>query len=358
MTREIVMVGTDPRGQGGIASVVSVYQADGLMQRWRMRYLSSHVQAAPWRQLGCFAVCWFSLLGLLARGRVALVHAQVASYGSFWRKSFLLALARAFGVPTVFHLHGAEFAKFAAGASPWVQRWIDHSLRSSTRVLALSDAWRDTLLQRVPELGERLRVLPNPVAWPAQPAPPGQAGRVLFLGRAERRKGVFDLLQAVQSLRTQGVPVALHIGGDGDLEAVRQAGSSLGDALRLLGWVRGPEKTLALAEAEVFVLPSHDEGLPMALLEAMACGKAIVSTPVGGIPQALRNEQDGLLVPPGDPQALAAALGRLLQDPSLRSRLGASARERVRQLYATGTVMAQLEGLYNELGLAPLKAAP
>ena len=138
---------------------------------------------------------------------------------------------------------------------------------------------------------------------------------------------------------------------DGDLDAVREAiaAEGLEGAVTLLGWVRGEAKERELHEAEVFVLASYDEGLPMALLETMARGKAIVTTPVGGIPQALRDGLDGLLVPPGQPQQLADALLRFAGDAGLRDRLGASSRERVRSLYATDTVLAQLDRVYAEV---------
>ncbi|MBN8506443.1 MAG: glycosyltransferase family 4 protein [Burkholderiales bacterium] len=354
--RRIVMVGTDPSGQGGVAAVLSVYIEQGLFERWGVCFLASHRAGSALARSLLFLRCAFQLLGLLVAGRVALLHVQSASYGSFWRKSLLLALARAFGVPTVFHLHGAEFQKFQARSAPWVQRWIRHTLERSTRVLALSEAWREALVRLAPQA--RVEVLANPVRYPAQAGHASeQSGRLLFMGRAETRKGVFDLLTALRLARQQHPLLHLRIGGDGDLDAVRAAieREGLQQAVTLLGWVRGADKERELAEAEVFVLPSHDEGLPMALLECMARGKAIVSTPVGGIPQALRDGQDGLLVPPGQPEALAQALRSLHGDALLRRRLGDSARERVREHYATDTVLARLEALYRELGLEPLR---
>lgn len=347
------MVGTDPAGQGGIAAVVTVYGDHGLFKRWGMHYLCSHRERGWVRS---FLRAGLALLGALLAGRVSLLHAQVASYGSFARKSLLLLMARAFGVPTVFHLHGAEFQKYYAASPSWRQAWIRHTLRRSSRVLALSDAWRDFLLGIVPQA--RVLVLPNPVRLPHESLLASEVpGRLLFLGRADRRKGVFDLLSALRLARQQQPRLHLRIGGDGDLDAVRTAieREGLQQAVTLLGWVRGADKERELAEAEVFVLPSHDEGLPMALLECMARGKAIVSTPVGGIPQALRDGQDGLLVPPGQPEALAQALRSLHGDALIRRRLGDSARERVREHFATDTVLARLEALYRELGLEPLR---
>ncbi|NCT83624.1 MAG: glycosyltransferase family 4 protein [Comamonadaceae bacterium] len=344
------MVGTDPAGQGGIAAVVGVYAQQGWLARQRVRYLVSHRAGSVLGRVLLFPWALAQLLAALLAGRVSLLHAHVASYGSFARKSLLLALARGFGVPTVFHLHGGHFQKFYAASPAWRQRWIRHTLRRSNRVLALSEAWREALLSIVPEA--RVSVLANPVAFPP-PAPerPAVPGRVLFLGRADRSKGVFDLLTALGQARAQLPRLHLHVGGDGDLEAVRAAVAreGLDAAVTLLGWVRGAAKERELAEAEIFVLPSYDEGLPMAMLEAMARGKAVLATPVGGIPQALRDGVDGLLVAPGQPPRLAEALLRLGGDAPLRAALGASAIERVRAGYATDTVLAELDRIYSEV---------
>jgi glycosyltransferase involved in cell wall biosynthesis len=105
-----------------------------------------------------------------------------------------------------------------------------------------------------------------------------------------------------------------------------------------------------LQEAAVFCLPSHDEGLPMAMLEAMASAKAMVVTPVGGIPDAVKQGEHALLVPPGDVAALAVALQSLLADAGLRRRLGQAAREQVVQRYSAPRVMAQLDAIYARLG--------
>jgi glycosyltransferase involved in cell wall biosynthesis len=113
------------------------------------------------------------------------------------------------------------------------------------------------------------------------------------------------------------------------------------------GWLGDEEREAALREAEIFVLPSTSEGLPMALLEAMAWGRAIVATAVGGVPDVLSDGEDGLVVAPGRPEELAAALAGLAADAGLRARLGAAACERARRLNAE-EVTDRLDGIYRE----------
>jgi glycosyltransferase involved in cell wall biosynthesis len=119
--------------------------------------------------------------------------------------------------------------------------------------------------------------------------------------------------------------------------------------VEVLGWINPDQKAEELARALVFTLPSYDEGLPMAMLEAMAAGKAIVVTPVGGIPEAVKDGENGLLVPAGDANALACALSKVLQDHLLRKSLGANARKTVETQFSTDVVLRELSRLYKEL---------
>jgi len=121
----------------------------------------------------------------------------------------------------------------------------------------------------------------------------------------------------------------------------------LGDRMHFLGWRDDvPE---VIAAADIVVLPSWSEGLPLAVLEAMACGKPVVATPVGGVARAVVEGKTGLLVPPGKPGRLAAAISRLLQDPVEAARMGAEGRRRVESRYSLDQFTRSIESLYDAL---------
>ncbi len=351
--KQVVLIGPDPAGQGGIASVVSIYLTDGLAARYPLTYCVSHVNH------GRVAKVWWALrggvclLGLLLRGRVALLHAHSASDVSFVRKSMYLALARAFGVPTVFHLHGGEFHRFVGGLRwNWMRRWVEITLRKSSQVVTLSQSWADYVQGLAP--GIQAEVVVNPVHIPqGPPGSPEEPQRVLFLGRAGKPKGTYLLVDAVARLRQRHPQMRLAIGGDGDLEALNAhiALRGLQDCIEVLGWVGPAQRTQQFERAQIFALPSLDEGLPMAMLEAMAQGKAVVVTPVGGIPEAVQDGVHGLLVPPSDLDALEQALERLLVDEALRQRLGQAARARACERYGAEQVLQRVGAVYERLGV-------
>lgn len=175
---------------------------------------------------------------------------------------------------------------------------------------------------------------------------------ILFLGRLAHRKGFFDLIHALASLRRQGHDVELWAGGDGDLDHAMAVARehNVADAVRILGWIGEEEKSDALRRAWVFCLPSYAEGLPMALLEAMGAGVPVVTTRVGGIPEAVDDGCEGYLIKPGDREELQKALASVLDDQELRRQMGVAARLRVETTFSLRSTVQVLEGVYEELG--------
>jgi glycosyltransferase involved in cell wall biosynthesis len=178
---------------------------------------------------------------------------------------------------------------------------------------------------------------------------------VIYVGRLHPQKGVETLIRAWQAVIQAQPRAYLLLAGQGpeherpDRERLRQlaADLGLGASLHFLGHV---EPVLPyLQAADVFVLPSFFEGLSIALLEAMACALAVVTTNIGGTREVVRPGVDGLMIEPGDVPALAAALGRVLGDAALAQKLGTEARSRVETQYAADLYIARYKALYIRL---------
>jgi len=334
-TGRVLMFGSAIDGHGGIAATAAAWRDAGWFAREGVSYVASHVDGSCRAKLASF----LHAMATLVRARPRIVHVHAASHASFYRKALLLLLARALGCRTVFHLHGGGFQAFAARRRALVR----YTLRHSDAVLALSNSWAAYLHQLAPDA--RIDVLPNTVALPAQcdQEEAGEAGRILFVGRLEIAKGVEDLLAAVAQLAPRYPQLRLVLAGSGDMAACA-ARLGIADRLELPGWIDPGQRAGQLRRAAIFCLPSHAEGLPLALLEAMAAGKAVVASNVGAMPEALGSAA-GVLVPPRDVAALAAALAALLDDPLAAAAMGARARAVVAARYdsaATGDRLAQL----------------
>lgn len=353
--QRLLMLGTHFDTMGGVSSVVNVYRAHGLFERLAIDYLPTHRDGGHVTKAWTMVRAYAGFLGRLATGRIGAVHAHTSSRVSFWRKAPLLALARMRGLPTVLHLHGAEFRMFYEDeCSPRQQAWVRAAFEGSTAVIALSEQWADWIREKFPR--SNVHVIYNPVEIPDEIGTTSNrhAGVVLSLGRIGERKGSYDLLSALNQ-----TPVAerwsLRLGGDGDLAGFQKRVESmaLADRVKLLGWVRGEDKARELREAWVFTLPSYNEGLPMGLLEAMAAGLPVVTTPIGGIPDAVTDGVEGFLVTPGDIPALRDRLMRLCHDADLARRMGQAARRRAIGTFSIDAIAPQIEAVYAELGWPP-----
>ncbi|ESP86903.1 glycosyltransferase family 4 protein [Candidatus Halobonum tyrrellensis] len=174
---------------------------------------------------------------------------------------------------------------------------------------------------------------------------------VLYVGRLDNRKGVPDFLEAAERVsRTHDVGFKLV--GQGPLEEkLRRKADDLGiaDRTEFLGYTERDRLLQLFGEATVFVLPSHYEGLPTTLLEAMASGTPVVATAVSGVPDVVDDGENGLLVPPREPTRIADSVSRLLDDPELSERLSRAGRETIEREYTWESIGREFESLYATL---------
>lgn len=348
----IVMLGTSFETHGGISSVVNAYRAAGLFARWPIDYVQTHCDGSRFAKGSCAIGAFFSMLFLVCRHPRAVVHVHAASRASFWRKAVLMTVARIAGWPIVFHLHGGGFARFyEKECTPFQRRIVRRFLDDAACIITVSERWQAWMRSITPN--PRVATIANPVVLPQSVPAVRNGALVTFLGRIEQGKGVFDLIEAVNEVRATIPTIRLECAGDGDIEgALRHvAVRGIRANVHFPGWISTRRREELLARATVFVLPSHAEGLPMSLLEAMAAGCPVIATDVGGIPDIVSDGVNGLLVPAGDRDALALALHRLLIDRELAARLGGAARETIRRRFTTEHALERLDQIYSGLGL-------
>jgi glycosyltransferase involved in cell wall biosynthesis len=343
----ILQVGPDVRG--GMRAVMRGLFASPLGERYRLEFVATHRGTGAAERLAVFwlalwGLTWWSLRG---RGRVVHVHATVR--GSMLRKAFVVLLARVLRRRVILHMHSGPgdvvFERTKLG--PLRVTLFRRMFRRADIVLAVSAASAKALEETY--AAHDVVVVPNPA--PVVPAVPLKRGEksptALYVGGfANRVKGGEELLAALAGPELERLRAVLA--GPGELPAAGEQLLAARPGMEWRGWLGEDEREQALREAAIFVLPSTSEGLPMALLEAMAWGRAIVATAVGGVPDVLTDGEDALIVPPSDPPALAAALARLAGDSDLRERLGPAARHRARRLNAE-EVTDRLDRIYQDL---------
>jgi glycosyltransferase involved in cell wall biosynthesis len=295
------------------------------------------IGASPLCSLGAVIYLGNAVLALLlarCSPRPCLLHVNITGRGSTIRKTVLLIIGRALGLRYVLHLHDYDYADYYRGRCAFLKRLVASMFRGATTVVVLGGRDQE-VISRLFELPmDRVVILhnavPDPVPDLERPHRPGEPCHFLFLGYLSARKGVPELLRALASPPMTQRRWRATLAGGGPIDEFRKLADDLGilDRVCFPGWLDGAGVRALCSQADVLVLPSHAEGLAMSVLEGLSHGLAVIATPVGAHSEVIEPEVSGLFVPPGDVPALAGALVRVIDDESLRARLGRGARER------------------------------
>jgi glycosyltransferase involved in cell wall biosynthesis len=339
------MVGSAPEERGGMGTVTTLLLRHG-SEAADLRMVVTHREGPAAMRLRLWLTGTAQVAMALARRQADVVHAHVSERGSVVRKSVIVLLARLFRVPVVLHCHGAEFVDWYHGLPAPARRVIAWTFRQADLLAVLGSSWRTTYLSMLGIRPDRVVAFGNPIELPA-PAVKQPGFKVVFLGRFGARKGSADVLRAVA-----GLPVELVMAGDGEVAETRALAAKLGVQAEVRDWLTPAERDELLASAHVFVLPSRDEGLPVALLESMGHGLVPVVSPVGSIGEVVKDGENGLLVQPGDVTGLTEALKSLLADDGLRERLAKAARSTV-EPFAIEPYMATMTAHWHRLAAHP-----
>ena len=288
---------------------------------------------------------------LLIDKKIKLVHIHTASYNSFRRSVYFVCLAKALGKKVVLHIHGGGFKEYYA-TNP---QWISSILNRCDAIITLSESWKE-YYQSITN-GVDIYVVENIVSPPKKGKLlwKDDMCHLLFLGLITKEKGIFDLLEVlydhIDEFRGK---LMLHIGGNGKVSELgsRMQQYGLSDMVKYEGFVSGVKKTDLLFNCDAFILPSYTEGLPVAILEAMSYGKPILATPVGGIPEVVIQNENGILFQPRDKNGIYKALNQLMEDKNQRKNMGGKSFLFINS-YLPNNVSEKLSRIYQNL-LRPL----
>jgi glycosyltransferase involved in cell wall biosynthesis len=300
-------------------------------------------------KLGRFAASPVQLAAAILRRDAAVVHVNTSlNLRAYWRDLAYVAVAKMCGARVVYQVHGgalpqAFFPKALAGFLRATLRWPDAVL-----VLASME------LEAYQAFGVNAAVLANgidcaPYQRYNRAADPAAPLRLVYIGRLAREKGLYETLAALDSARGCGFATRFVIAGSGPEELrlrARVRELRLQKEVSFIGAVDNGHKARLLSQADVLMLPSYSEGLPYALLEGMAAGAVPIATPVGAIPDVVKDGVHGILVSARDPRPIADALARLSADRARLARMSAACRKRIATAYSIERVATELAGLY------------
>lgn len=354
MSNKLVLVlGTAARG--GIQSVIQAYEKTDFYKKGNMEFIKTHVDGGFIIRFITALIAFWKVFIHLVNKRVSVLHMHMSMRGSFWRKFILLNMSRIAGIPTIIHLHGSEFSIFYQNSSKIVKKLIRYQFNKADGIVVLSNYWK-VYLEKI--TNNKVHIICNYVPDTFNPDLSKKLrnrNKILFLGEFGDRKGIYDLITAFKKVLIRVPKAKLYCGGNGEVENVRQIVKELDleRSIFILGWVSGAEKNNLVHECGIFALPSYNEGLPMAIIEALSYSMAVVSTSVGGIPELVSNS-NGKLIEPGNIEQLSDALIEILSNDDDKFKLLCEeSRKRYEKYYSPTSGMAKMKQVYHSLGVDP-----
>ena len=348
---KVLLIGNDPSVKGGITSVISqIREHDWEQEGVDMRFIPTYIEASFLKKFLFYVKAYGRIRRCIRKWHPDVAHIHMSYRGSFTRKYRVHQLCRAHGVKTVIHLHGSEFEKWYHTLKDKKQQKVRKMLREAEGFIVLGNKWNEAVKKIEPKtktvvVSNTVKIPQEMVSWKDDPF------QILFLGVLIKRKGVADLLRAMKLLVKRGKAENVHlvIAGSGQEEERLHSickKYQLDKYVEFAGWTDGDKKLSLMKQSQMMVLPSYNEGLPMAILESMSYGLPIVSTDVGDISAAVRDGENGYLIQPGDIEGLAAAMEKVYVSKEEYERLSKNSKKIATEEFADVTYFETLAELY------------
>lgn len=344
----ILQVGPSLKDKGGMVTVMQSIINSTIAKKYNIIHISTYIYGKK------FSLFFTSILKIIFYKiiyRVELVHIHMASYGSFYRKSIIISICKILHLKVVLHCHGACFEKFYTSVKQSKKEYIKKTFAKAEKVIVLSESWKEFFKTIVDE--NKIIVMYNSVNVPNEQnknnlntIPTG-----LFLGRIGERKGAYDLIDVVKKLTNEGIKLKILMAGDGEIDKAKEVvkKDNLEDNIEILGWIDNDKRREYLKTSDFYILPSYDEGMPMSVLEAMSYSLPVITTDVGGIPEMIQNEENGILVKPGDNEAIEKAIKKILENDNLRGKVSENAYKTILNKFNFEKYEEGLENLYKQI---------
>lgn len=356
MKKKVCMVVQDRMVKGGIAAVISGYYGSELEQKYDITYVESYKDGGKLTKLMKSIKGYIFFAKNLIVNTPDLVHIHSSFGASFYRKIPFIAMAHVAGIPIINHIHGADFDEFYVNASERKKRLIKKIYEKCKILIALSTEWKERLSQIVDK--DKIVIIENYSVLQKNAYEMRKkkdlSANVLFLGELGKRKGCYDIPYVVKNV-VKKIPTAMfYLCGKGTYEDEKNikklcVEQNINTHVVFPGWVRDEEKDYMLKNADVFFLPSYNEGMPMSILDAMGYGMPIVSTNVGGISKIVINGKNGYCCEPGDIEDFSEKLIEILTDENVCKKYGSKSYDIINDKYSLEIHIRLLMALYEKM---------
>lgn len=333
---KILMVGMSlTKTRGGISTLISEILNSDLNSDFAVEYIESQAEDFKgFNKLILALKAVFLFVVKILTKNPSLVYVHIGSNASLYRESFFVVLAKIFGKKTVAHFHAGNVDEYLEKQSKSGRKFISWAIGQSDKLIAVSKDSAEKLQKLAPK--NEIEIIVN--AIDTKPFEFSQNRfenrstivRLLFVGAMGKLKGETDLADAIKIISTKNTDFRVSFLGFGGENLQKYCAEiRIENFIEFVGAVSLTERLAFFEKADIFVLPTYAEAMPMSVIEAMAAGLPIVSTTVGGIPELIEESEEGFLIEPANAQKLAEKLSILISDKDLRIKMGKKAQEKV-----------------------------
>lgn len=340
--------------KGGISSVTNGYRQNNYFNnKVNIKYIESYIDGNKIKKFFKALFSYFEFLFYIIFNRPDIVHIHSSFGPSFYRKKVFIDIAYIFKIKIINHIHGADFTSFYINASNKKKRIIKKTYNKCDYLIALSEEWKENLSIIVKK--DKIKIVENYCITKANSIRSSNLNNtVLFLGEICERKGCFNIPKIAFEIKKHIPNIRFIIAGQGTLNNENKFKLlineyNLKENIQMVGWIRDQEKNDALSKSDVFLLPSYNEGMPMAILDAMGYSLPIVSTNVGGIPQIVINGVNGFVCDPSNYLEIANLIIKILTDDKLYSQMSKKSYDLAIEKYSIKQNLDKILEIYNSL---------
>ena len=359
----VLILGPHREAVSGVSTHVNMLMGSALARDYDLVHFqvgSEGRREGPLKRLARFFFSPFQLAFTILSRRASVVHLNPSLHArAYWRDLTYLLVAKLCGARVVYQVHGGALTPDFLGPGRLARSFLRRTMRLPDTVVVLASKQLKAYREFVPE--QRVLLLPNgidctPYLEAARtPRGPSEPLQLAYIGRLAREKGIYEMLQGLRLAKAHGTAARLVVAGNGpELASLRRYAEELRltAAVTFTGPIFGEDKVRLLAASDAFLLPSYSEGLPYALLESMAAGTPVITTPVGAIPDVVKEREHGLFVPVRNAEAIARAIAALDADRPALCAMGEACRARAVAGYSLDKLAIGFSRLYSELHCA------
>lgn len=347
---KVLVIGPDLESKGGISTVIKNFRNSFTEEDISLEIFST------WKEGGFFKKQLYVIkqliifIYLVSKNKYDIVHIHFAQDGSFYRKSIYARISKFYKARVIMHSHSSSFDLFYNKLNNNSKKSVISFFKNYVnQLVVLSEEWKNFYIQEVNVDTSKIMMLANAVD-DVEYSYDINSNIITMFGRLGTRKGTYDLLEVAEKVYSINSSLIFKLYGDGEVEKIKKIITEREiKNVEICGWISGEKKRNAIKSSGLNVLPSYNEGMPMAILETMSFGVPNLSTNIGGIKEVISSNQIGYIVSPGNIDLMVKKIIGFFESEEIRKEMSLSSYERIKHTFSITVYNENCAKIYKEI---------